>query len=64
MSRFSHSIRRGRAKVDFSRAYLEAHNAYLVPAGSAIRTLDDVDRPASASASVSATPSIFISPAP
>lgn len=31
--------------LDFSRAYLEAHNSYLVPAGSRIRSFDDVDRP-------------------
>ena len=33
------------AEIDFSPAYLEIETSYLVPAGSPIRTLDDVDRP-------------------
>lgn len=35
-----------RAKtIDFSAAYLEIESTYLVPAGSAIQSIDDVDRP-------------------
>ena len=33
------------AEIDFSPAYLEIETSYLVPAGSPIRTIDDVDRP-------------------
>jgi polar amino acid transport system substrate-binding protein len=33
------------AQVDFSPAYLEAHNTYLVPGGSGIASLADADRP-------------------
>lgn len=32
-------------EVDFSPAYLEAHNMYLVPAGSGISSFADADRP-------------------
>ncbi len=31
-------------EIDFSPAYLEIETSYLVPAGSSIRTIDDVDR--------------------
>ncbi len=31
-------------EIDFSPAYLEIETSYLVPAGSPIRTIDDVDR--------------------
>ena len=33
------------AEIDFSPAYLEIETSYLVPAGSPIRAIDDVDRP-------------------
>ena len=33
------------AVVDFSAAYLEIESTYLVPAGSALQTIADVDRP-------------------
>jgi len=33
------------AEIDFSPAYLEIETSYLVPAGSSIRTIEDVDRP-------------------
>jgi polar amino acid transport system substrate-binding protein len=33
------------AEIDFSPAYLEIETSYLVPAGSPIRTIADVDRP-------------------
>jgi hypothetical protein len=33
------------AEIDFSPAYLEIETSYLVPAGSPIRTIEDVDRP-------------------
>jgi len=33
------------AEIDFSPAYLEIETGYLVPAGSPIRTIEEVDRP-------------------
>jgi polar amino acid transport system substrate-binding protein len=33
------------AEIDFSPAYLEIETSYLVPAGSPIKTIEDVDKP-------------------